>query len=168
MNISMYQASVPVFVRALTSLAAVLEKAQAHAEARKIAPAVLVTSRLYPDMLPLSSQVQIASDAAKGGAARLAQQAPPSYPDDEATFPELIERCRKTIAYLKTLKPEQIDGSEGRTVTWKTRSGERSMEGMPYLLHQVIPNLYFHVTTAYDILRHSGVEIGKKDFLGQA
>ncbi len=166
-TISMHGAAVPVFVRALTNLAAVLEKAQAHAEARKIEPAVLLGSRLYPDMLPLSNQVQIASDAAKGGAARLAQQQPPSYADDETTIPQLIERCRKTIAYLQTLEPEQFDGAEGRTITWKTRSGERSMEGLPYLLHQVTPNFYFHVTTAYDILRHNGVEIGKQDFLGR-
>lgn len=164
----MYQASVPVFVRALASLAAVLERADAHALAKKIEPSVLLGSRLFPDMFPLSRQVQIASDAAKGAAARLAQQEAPKYEDDEATFPQLIERCRKTIAYLETLKPEQIDGSEERTITWQTRSSSKSMQGLPYLLHQVIPNLYFHVTTAYDILRHNGVELGKQDFLGRS
>ena len=167
-NISMYEASIPVFVRALTSLAAVLEKAQAHAVAKGIDPAVLVASRLYPDMLPLSSQVQIASDAAKGGAARLAQQQPPAFVDDEKTIPELVERCRKTVAYLQTIPAAAFEGGEGRTVTWKTRTTDRSMEGLPYLLHQVIPNVYFHVTTAYAILRHNGVEVGKKDFLGTA
>jgi len=164
----MYQASVPVFVRALTSLADVLAKAEAHAAEKKIEPTVLMASRLYPDMFPLSKQVQIAADAAKGGAARLAQQTPPAYEDNETTLGELAERCRKTVAYLQTLKPEQIDGSEERTVTWKTRHAEKSMQGMPYLLHHVIPNLYFHVTTAYDILRPNGVELGKSDFLGRA
>jgi hypothetical protein len=168
MKISMYQASVPTFIRMLENLAAILEKGAAHAEARKIDPAVLVASRLYPDMFPLVTQVQIAADAAKGGAARLAQQEPPSYPDNEATFPELVARVHKTIAYLQTLKPEQIDGSEDRTVTWKTRSATKSMQGMPYLLNHVLPNLYFHVTTAYAILRHSGVELGKGDFLGRS
>ena len=167
-TISMYEASVPVFVRALTSLAAVLEKAQAHAAAKNIDPAVLISARLYPDMLPLSNQVQIASDAAKGGAARLAQQQAPSFADDEKTFADLIERCRKTVTYLQSIPASAFEGAEGRTVTWKTRTTERSMEGLPYLLHQVIPNVYFHVTTAYDILRHNGVEIGKKDFLGTA
>lgn len=167
-NISMHEASVPVFIRALTSLAAVLAKAQAHATAKNIDPAVLVSARLYPDMLPLSSQVQVASDAAKGGAARLAQQQAPSFPDTEATLAELIERCNKTVAYLKTIPAAAFEGGEGRTVTWKTRTTERSMEGLPYLLHQVIPNVYFHVTTAYAILRHNGVEVGKKDFLGTA
>jgi uncharacterized protein len=166
-TISMYEASIPVFVRALTALAGVLEKAEAHAKARNIDPAVLVAARLYPDMLPLSSQVQIASDAAKGGAARLAQQQAPSFTDDEKTFAELVERCNKTITYLKTIPAAAFEGAEGRTVTWKTRTTERSMEGMPYLLHQVIPNVYFHATTAYAILRHNGVEVGKQDFLGK-
>src|ERR1700694_3589440 len=168
MKISMYQASVPTFVRALNNLAAILEKAGAHAEAKKIDPAVLINSRLYPDMFTLAKQVQIASDAAKGGAARLAQLAPPAYEDNEASLPELVARLRKTVAYLETLKPEQIDGSEDRTVTWKTQTSTKSMQGMPYLLNHVLPNLFFHVTTAYDILRHSGVEIGKQDFLGKS
>ncbi len=166
MKLSMHEAAVASSTRALESLAAILEKAQAHAEAKKIDPEVLISSRLYPDMFPLARQVQVACDAAKGGAARLAQHAAPAFEDTEKTFPELVERCRKTVAYLKTLTPEQFEGAEDRTVTWKTRSGEKSMVGQPYLLHQVLPNVYFHVTTAYDILRHNGVEIGKKDFLG--
>jgi uncharacterized protein len=166
MKISMYQASVPPITRALDNLAAILEKAAAHAEAKKIDPAVLPGSRLYPDMFPLVQQVQIAADIAKGGAARLAQAEPPKYEDNEATLPELVARLRKTVAYLQTLKPEQIDGSEDRTVTWQTRTATKSMQGMPYLLSHVLPNVYFHVTTAYDILRHNGVEVGKKDFLG--
>ena len=167
MTISMYQASVPVFIRMLNNLVTILEKAVAHAEAKKIAPAVLFSSRLYPDMFPLSRQVQIASDTAKGGAARLAGMEPPSYEDKETTFPELIERLRKTIAYLNTLKPEQIDGSEKKKVTLKVRDEMMTFEGLPFLLNRVLPNLYFHISTAYAILRHSGVEIGKKDYLGK-
>jgi len=167
MTISMYQASVPVFIRMLNNLIAILEKTAAHAEARKIAPAVLLSSRLYPDMFPLSRQVQIASDTAKGGAARLAGTEPPKYEDNETTFPELIERLRKTIAYLNTLKPAQIDGSEKRAVTLKVRDEMLTFEGLTFLLNRVLPNLYFHISTAYAILRHSGVEIGKKDYLGK-
>ena len=163
----MHQASVPVFVRALNNLAAILEKAATHAEARKIDPAVLINYRLYPDMLPLSKQVQIASDSAKGGVARLAGSEPPKYEDNEASIPDLIARLRKTVAYLETIKREQIDGSEDKTVSWKTQTTTRTMQGMPYLLSHVTPNVYFHVTTVYDILRHCGVEIGKQDFLGK-
>lgn len=163
----MYQASVPVFVRALNNLAALLEKAAAHAEARKMDPAVLINYRLYPDMLPLGRQVQIATDSAKGGAARLAGGEPPKYEDNEASIPDLIARLRKTVAYLEAIKPEQIDGCEDKTVSWKTQTTTRTMQGMPYLLSHVTPNVYFHTTTAYDILRHCGVEIGKQDFLGK-
>ena len=163
----MYQASVPVFVRALNNLAAILEKAAAHAEARKIDPAVLINYRLYPDMLAFSRQVQIATDSAKGGVARLAGGEPPKYEDNEASIPDLVTRVRKTVAYLESIKPEQIDGSEDKTVTWKTQTTTRTMQGMPYLLSHVTPNVFFHVTTAYDILRHCGVEIGKQDFLGK-
>ena len=167
MNISMYQASVPVFSRALNNLAAILEKAAAHAEAKKIDPAVLINYRLYPDMLPFARQIQIATDGAKGGVARLAGVEPPKYEDNEASLPDLVARLRKTVAYLESIKPEQIDGSEDKTVTWKTQTTTRNMQGMPYLLSHVTPNVYFHVTTAYDILRHCGVEIGKQDFLGK-
>jgi hypothetical protein len=168
MKISMYQASIPTIVRALTNLTAVLEKGAAQLDARKIDPAVLVGSRLYPDMFPLVKQVQIASDISKGGAARLAQVDPPAFEDNEASFPDLVARLRKTIAFLETLKPEQIDGSEDRTVTWQTRTSTKSMQGMPYLLNHVLPNVFFHVTTAYNILRHNGIEIGKQDFLGKS
>ena len=163
----MYQASVPVFARALNNLAVILEKAAAHAEARKIDPVVLINTRLYPDMLSLLRQVQIATDSAKGGVARLAGGEPPKYEDNEASIPDLIARLRKTIAYLESIKPEQIDGSEDKTVTWKTQTTTRSMQGLPYLLSHVTPNVYFHVTTAYAILRHCGIEIGKQDFLGK-
>ncbi len=168
MTISMYQASVPTITRSLANLIAILEKAAAHAEAKKIDPAVLVNSRLYPDMFALAKQVQIASDTAKGGVARLAQVEPPAFEDKETTFAELVERLRKTIAFLETLKPQQIDGSEDRTVTWQTRTATKSMQGMPYLLNHVLPNVFFHVATAYGILRHNGVEIGKQDFLGRS
>ena len=167
MTLSMYQASVPVFTRMLNNLATILEKAAAHAEAKKIDPAVFINDRLYPDMLPLGRQIMIASDTAKGGAARLAGVEPPSYEDNETSFPELIERLRKTIAYLNTLKPAQIDGSEKKTITLKTRNDTLTFEGMTFLLNRALPNLYFHVSTAYAILRHNGVDIGKKDYLGK-
>lgn len=166
MKMSMYEASVPAFVHALNNLAAILEKGAAHAEAKKIGPTVLPNCRLFADMFPLSRQVQIATDIAKSGAARLAGVEPPAYEDNETTIAELIARVRKTADYLQTLKPGQFEGAEDRTVAWQTRSGSKSMVGLPYLRAHVIPNVYFHVTTAYNILRHNGVELGKKDFLG--
>ena len=132
MTISMYQASVPVCIRMLNNLAAVLEKAAAYADARKIDPEVLINDRLYPDMLTMGRQILIASDTAKGGVARLAGVEPPKYEDNEKTFPELIERLRKTVAYLNTLKPEQIDGSEKKMITIKVRNDSLTLEGMPY------------------------------------
>ena len=167
MKISMYDACVPPAIRMMNNLAAILEKAAAHAEAKKIDPAVLVNARLYPDMFPLVRQVQIASDSAKAGAARLAGVEPPPYEDNEKTLPELIVRAKKTVAFLEALKAAQFEGSEDKTINWKTRTVERSMLGEPYLVHQVLPNLYFHVTTAYNILRHNGVELGKPDYLGK-
>lgn len=166
MTISMYQASVPAFVRALNNLAAILEKGAAHARAHKIDEAVLLGSRLFPDMLPLTKQVQLASDSAKSGAGRLAGAEFPAFEDKEATFPELLQRIRNTVTYLQTLRPEQIDGSEDKTVSWQSRNNTKSMQGLPYLMYHVLPNVHFHVTTAYAILRHNGIEIGKKDFLG--
>jgi len=167
MSISMYLASIPPILRALTNLRAILEKAAAHAEARKIEPSVLINARLYPDMFPLSRQVQIATDNAKGAASRLAGTEPPKYEDNESTFPELVARIDKTVALLETFKPGQIDGSEDKTITLPMHDRTLTFKGMPYLLDYVLPNIYFHVTTAYDILRHNGVEIGKKDFLGK-
>jgi len=167
MTLSMYQASVPVFLRALNNLVEILGKGAAYAEARKIDPAVLLNSRLYPDMFPLVRQVLIVTDTAKGGAARLAGAEPPKYEDNETTFPQLIERIHKTIAYLNTFKPAQIDGSEDRKVTLKVRDETLTLDGMTFLLHRALPNLFFHVTTAYDILRHNGVDVGKKDYLGK-
>jgi uncharacterized protein len=131
MQISMYQASVPVFIRMMTNLVAILEKAAAHAESRKIDPSVLVNARLFPDMFPLGRQVQIAADTAKAGPARLAGLQPPSFEDTETTFPQLIERVRKTVAFLETLTPEQIDGTEERSVTWPARGSTRRQAGLP-------------------------------------
>lgn len=167
MTISMYQACVPPLTRVLNNLAGVLDKAAAHAEARKIDPAVLLGSRLYPDMFPFSRQVQIASDNAKGSAARLAGMDPPRYEDTEGTFPELVARVARTVDFLATFQPGQIDGSEGRTITLTMRHGTLSFPGQVYLLDYALPNVYFHATTAYAILRHNGVELGKQDFLGR-
>jgi hypothetical protein len=166
MKISMYQATVPVSVHALKSLAAILAIGAAHAEAKKIEPPVLIQSRLFPDMFAFARQVQIACDSAKFGAARIAGVEAPSYEDNETTFAELIARVNKTVAFLETLKAEQFEGSEDKTVTWTTRSGSKEMQGLSYLQRHTLPNLYFHITTAYNILRHNGVELGKKDFLG--
>ncbi|MGB3636220.1 MAG: DUF1993 domain-containing protein [Rivularia sp. (in: cyanobacteria)] len=167
MTISMYQASVPSLIRSLNNLAAILEKGAAHAEAKNIDPSVLIGSRLYPDMFPLSRQVQIASDVARRGAARLAESEAPSIEDNETTFPELIARLQKTTSYLETLTPDLIDGSEEKSISLPVGKETMTFEGMPYLLYFVLPNVYFHVTTAYDILRHCGVELGKIDFLGK-
>src|SRR3990172_3439831 len=168
MNISMYQSSVPVFVRMLNNLAEILKKAAAHAETKKIDPAVLLQTRLYPDMFALARQVQIATDTAKGCAARLAGVEPPRYEDKESSFPELLARIEKTIAYAKSIKPDQIDGSEDRPIVLKVRDQSINFNGLAYLLNFALPNFYFHVATAYDLLRHNGVELGKQDFLGRA
>jgi hypothetical protein len=162
----MYQASIPVFVRALGNLSAILDKAAAHAEGRKIDPAVLINARLAPDMFPLSRQVQSATDSAKGCGARLAVAEVPRYEDTESTFPELQARIAKTVALLQSLGPELIDGSEDRTITLKLRGREVNFSGQNYLLNFALPNFFFHATTAYAILRHNGLEIGKTDFLG--
>ena len=167
MTITMYQASIPSLIRSLNNLAAILEKGLAHAEAKKIDPAVLVTSRLYPDMFPLGRQVQIASDIARRGAARLAGLEAPNLEDNETSFPELIARLGQTTAYLETLTPEQIDGSEEKSITLPVGKDTMTFEGLPFLLSFILPNVYFHVTTAYDILRHCGVDLGKLDYLGK-
>jgi hypothetical protein len=167
MTISMYQACIPPLTRVLNNLAGILEKAAAHCEAKKIDPAVLIGSRLYPDMFALGRQVQIATDNAKGCAARLAGIDPPRYEDTETTFPELVARLRKTVDFLATFKPAQIDGSEERTITLAMRHNTLTFPGQTYLLTYALPNVYFHVTTAYAILRHNGVEVGKQDFLGK-
>lgn len=167
MTISMYQATVPPIIRSLTNLVAILEKAAAHAEAKKIDPAVLISYRLYPDMFPLSRQVQIATDVTRRGVARLAGIEAPAFEDKETTFPELIERIQKNIAFLETFSPGQIDGTEEKPIALPMGDNTINFQGLPYLLIFVMPNLYFHVTTTYDILRHCGVELGKMDFLGK-
>jgi uncharacterized protein len=166
MSLSMYQASVPVFTRMLTNLAAILAKAEAHAAARKIEPAVLLNTRLYPDMFALLRQVQLASDFAKGAGARLAGIEVPQYADEEASFEQLRQRIAKTLDFLKGLKPAQIDGSEEREIALTIAGEPMTFTGQVYLLFLAMPNFYFHVTTAYAILRQCGVEIGKRDFVG--
>jgi uncharacterized protein len=168
MSLTMYTATVPTCVRALNNLAAILEKAAAHAEARKINPSVLLNTRLFPDMLPLSTQIHIANDIAQGGAARLAGAEVPAFEMKERSFGEWIAATRHSIAYLESLKPSQFEGSEDRTVNWNTRTSTRTMQGTPYLFNHVLPNVFFHVTTAYGILRQSGLELGKLDYLGKA
>lgn len=167
MSLSMYQASVPVYIRMLNNLIAIMEKAAAHCEANKIDPAALLNFRLYPDMFHFTKQVQVAADAAKTGSARLAGVAAPEFDNSEKTFAELIERVKQTIAFLQTLKPEQIDGSEDREIQIKRGETVNTYTGQELLLGRTLPNFYFHVTTAYDILRHNGVALGKKDFLGR-
>lgn len=168
MTISMYAASVPVLKQILHSLDAILGKAQSHASAKKIDPAALLQARLYPDMFPLVRQVQIASDNAKGIAARLAGVEVPAFPDTEQSFAELHARIAKTLDFINTIQPEQINGSEERdVVVYKGSPYEMQFQGQAYLLHFGLPNFLFHVTTAYAILRHNGVEIGKDDFLGK-
>jgi hypothetical protein len=167
MSITMHTALVPTCTRALTNLAAILEKAAAHAQTRKIDPDTLLNTRLFPDMFPLSTQIHIANDIAQSGAARLAGATVPVFEQKQRSLPEWIAATRATIAYLESLKPAQFEGSEDRTVTWQTRSATRNMQGTPYLFNHVLPNVFFHVTTAYDILRQSGLELGKLDYLGK-
>ena len=167
MKISMYEASIPTFLLTLRNLKAILQKGVAHAEAKKFEPALLATTRLAVDMLPLTRQVQIASDAAKGAAARLAGVDPPKFEDNEQTLADLIARVDKTIDYLQSFKPEQLDGSEDRTITIPTPRQTFTFPGLLFLRHWALPNFFFHVTTAYNLLRHNGVEIGKADYLGR-
>jgi len=166
MALSMYAASVPVLKSMLQNLAAILGKADTHAASRKIDPSVFITARLAPDMLPLSKQIQIATDQAKGCAARLAGIEIPKFEDTETTFDELQQRIGKTISFLDSVKADQIDGSEERDITFQIHEMKFDFTGQGYLLNWVLPNFFFHVTTAYDILRHNGVELGKRDFLG--
>jgi hypothetical protein len=164
----MYQASIPVLRRTLNNLVGILAKGAAHAEAKGIDPAVLINSRLYPDMFPLVRQVQIASDITRRGVARLAGTDAPPVEDTETSFAELSDRLQQAIAYLDTFSPEQIEGTEEKEVSVPVGRGESiMMKGWPFVAFFVLPNVYFHVTTAYDILRHNGVEVGKRDFLGE-
>jgi hypothetical protein len=156
-----------MYVALLNNLNTWLDKAEELAKAKKFDIEVLLSARLAPDMFPLSRQIQIASDAAKGCVARLAGAEVPSWPDTETTFPELEARVAKTIAFVKGFTATQIDGSEERSVLLKMRSGDMTFRGQDYLFKLTLPNFYFHITTAYDILRHNGVEVGKMDYLGK-
>jgi len=164
--ISMYQVTVPTFTRILTSMDAILGKAAAYAQAKKIDDSVLVNARLYPDMLPLSSQVQIASDFARGTCARLAGMETPPFEDNETTLAALRTRIERSLEYVRTFKPEQIDGSETREIVRPLRGEPKKFTGQNYLVQFALPNFYFHATTTYAILRHNGVEVGKSDFIG--
>jgi uncharacterized protein len=166
MSLSMYQASVPAFVQMLNNLSAILDKAEAHAQDRKIEPEVLLNYRLAPDMLPFIRQIQIAADLAKGAAARLAGVEVPKHDDTEKSFADLKARITNTVAFVQSIQPTHIDGSEGREINLTLGEHKMNFKGQPYLVHFVLPNFYFHCTTAYDILRLCGVELGKKDFIG--
>jgi hypothetical protein len=166
MAISIYDISVPVFVRTLSNLKAVLEKAKAHALDHKIEESALVNARLYPDMFPLSRQVQVATDMARGCGARLTGVEPPSYEDKEQSFDDLIARVARTIEYLKGLDANAFADAAAREITRPVRGKPHTFKGIDYLLQFAVPNLYFHATTAYDILRHNGVPLGKADFIG--
>ncbi len=166
MTLSMYQASIPTFIHGLTSLSKILTKAEKHAEAKKIDPSVFINARLAPDMFPLSRQIQITSDTVKGYAARISGTEMPSYADTEKTFAELQERIAKTIAFIQTIDAKKVDGTEENNIHLKVGGREIDFTGQAYLLSFVIPNFYFHITAAYAILRHNGVDVGKGDFLG--
>ena len=167
MNISMYQASVPVFIRMLNNLDHILKKGEEFARDKNIDPEILLNSRLAPDMFPLSRQIQIATDIVRRGMARLIEDDVTSVPDDEKTFAEFHDRIASTVAYLSSLQPEQVDGTEDKKITVKIRDNTVEFTGIRMLLDFSIPNLFFHITTAYNLLRHNGVELGKADFLGK-
>ncbi len=167
MSLSIYDASAPVFIRAFGVLSALLSKAEAYATAHGLAPEELIGARLAPDMLTLAGQVQRASDTSKGAASRLTGADMPSFPDDEASFADLKRRIEKTVAYLGSLDPARFDGAESRPVSLKIGPNPVEFDGKSYLLTFALPNFFFHVTTAYAILRHKGLEIGKRDYLGQ-
>jgi len=166
MSISMYQASIPQFTKMLTNLSNILKKGEDFASAKSIEAATLVEGRLASDMFPLSKQVQVACDQVKNGMARLAGVEPPKFEDNETTFVQLQDRIAKTISFANSLKPGQIDGAEAKEIKFSIKEWNFEFVGEQYLLTWIIPNFYFHITTAYDILRHQGVEIGKSDYLG--
>ena len=162
----MYNSSIPVFIHNLNNLSSLLKKADDYAEAKKIDPSVLLNARLYPDMFPLVRQVQITVDTIKGSSARLAEIEIPSFEDNDTSFADLQEKISKTIKFLQTIKSEQIDGKEELKISYTQHGKDRNFIGLPYLLNWALPNLYFHITTTYAILRHNGLEIGKRDYLG--
>jgi len=166
MSITMYSASVPVFLRVLRNMSAWLDKAEAHATAKKFETSVYLSARLAPDMLPFVRQVQMTCDAAKFAVARLTGTEAPKFEDVESTFDELRERIRKTVAFIESVPREKYDASDDKDIALPRRDGTLNIKGEPYLKHFVLPNLYFHATTTYALLRHYGVELGKMDFLG--
>lgn len=166
MSITMHSASVPVFVRLLGNLLNWLDKAEAHAEAKKFDASVYLGTRLAPDMLPFTKQIQIACDGAKFCIARLAGVEAPTFDDTEASLAELRERIRKTLVFIQSVNAAQIDGTEDKDVVIPRRDGPVTLKGEAYLKHYAMPNFYFHVTTAYALLRHNGVALGKSDYLG--
>ena len=166
MSLSLYDLSVPVFSHSLNALVEVLKKAEAHAEAKKIEPSVFLSARLAPDMFALTRQVQLAADFAKGGSARIAGVDVPSYADTEATFADLYARIEKTVAFITSIPEEKFDGAESRDIVVPMRPEPKTFNALTYLRHGALANFFFHTTTTYDILRHNGVEIGKRDFLG--
>ena len=166
MSVSLYDVSIPVFALHLNNLATLLDKAASHSQSKKVDPKVLPATRLIADMLPLSSQVQIACDTAKGAAARLAGVEIPKHPDTEATLEELKARVTKTLDFVKAIKPAQLEGAETREVVLQFPSTTLKFNGLNYLTNFVLPNFFFHVTTTYALLRQNGVDIGKRDFLG--
>ena len=166
MSISLYDVSIPVFTLSLNNLSAILDKAESHGEAKKVDPKVIPQTRLIVDMLPLSAQIQIACDTAKGAAARLAGVEAPKHEDTEATLPELKARVAKTLDFIKTIKPEQLQGAETREVVLQFPQTTLKFNGLNYLTNFALPNFFFHVTMAYALLRKNGIDLGKRDFLG--
>ena len=166
MSLSMHQASVTAFIKSLSNLKAILEKAKAHALEHKIEESVYTSARLYPDMLPLTRQVQIATDIARGGAARLAGVEPPVYEDNENTFDDLTARIQRTLDYMAGLDKSAFEEAATRAITRPVRGQPHTFTGANYLQQFALPNVYFHAATAYGILRHNGVPLGKADFLG--
>ena len=166
MTFSMYDASVPVFKQILTSLSAILDKAEAHATEKKIEASALLQARLYPDMFPLARQIQVACDFAKGASARLAGVEVPRYDDTEQGFADLKERIATVIAFIDGLPQDGIEASAQRDISTSSGANAKQFKGQVYLVHYALPHFYFHATTAYAILRHNGVEVGKKDFIG--
>lgn len=166
MSISMYAASIPVFKHMLHQLAHILDKAAHHAQERRIDPKVFLTARLFPDMFDLTRQVQIVTDNAKGCAARLAGLEVPKFEDNETSFAELQARIARTIAFIETIRPDQIDDSASRDISFQIHERKLEFKGLAYLLYWTLPNFYFHHVTVYNILRHNGVDVGKSDYLG--
>jgi len=166
MSISLYDVSIPVFALSLNNLSAILDKAESHGDAKKVDPKVIPQARLIVDMLPLTSQVQIACDTAKGAAARLAGVQVPKHEDTEATLAELKTRVAKTLDFIKTIKPEQLQGAETREIVLQFPQATLKFKGLNYLTNFALPNFFFHVTMAYALLRKNGVDLGKRDFLG--